>query len=69
MSLDNLRNKIEAFRAFDWAAEAKGIVERNEELIADLQAEQLSKGLNRKGELINPQYSSFTIEDKRGKQD
>ncbi|MCW3108482.1 MAG: hypothetical protein JWQ09_2988 [Segetibacter sp.] len=68
MALSNLKNKITAIRAFDWEAEAIGIVERHKEDIADLQAEQLAKGKNRKGEDINPQYSDYTIELKKQKQ-
>jgi hypothetical protein len=67
MPLNNLRNRITAFKAFDWASEARGIVERNGSVIVDLQAEQLAKGKNRKGEDINPGYSDYTIQLKKQK--
>ncbi len=68
MPLDNLRKQIAAIRDFDWSAEAEGIVERHKVYIADLQASQLARGKDSKGQdltLDGGGYAPFTIAKKQ----
>lgn len=65
--LDDLKNKIDALRSFNWGEEMEAVIKQNEEALADFQAEQLAKGINRLGQEILPEYRPFTIEQKRKK--
>jgi hypothetical protein len=65
--LDDLQNKINSLRQFDWGYEMEKVIHDNSEVIADLQAEQWAKGETAKGEEILPPYAPYTIEQKRQK--
>ncbi len=65
MALDNLRNITNALEQFDFEQELIHIVDANESTVVDLQAEQLSHGVNSAGQQINPPYAESTIEYKR----
>jgi hypothetical protein len=65
MALTELKNTIARLKAFDFHEELQTVVEENREVIADLQAEQLAKGVKSDGNEINPPYSPFTVEQKQ----
>jgi hypothetical protein len=63
--LTHITNKLEALRRFSFETEVVAIVEDNKDKLAVLQAQQLSQGVNSKGQQINPQYAPFTVAYKK----
>jgi hypothetical protein len=65
--LNHLENKIKALRSFSFEKEAKAIIETNKDKLADLQAQQLYRGvdINEQPLTLDGQgYSPFTVQEK-----
>lgn len=58
---------LENIEALDIPAICSGVLQDNEEVIADLNATQLSQGLRSDGSKITPEYAELTVMLKEGK--
>lgn len=65
--MEELANLIGKFKALDIEALARQVIEENRPLLEDFNAEQLQEGLMASGRDIVPEYSPFTIEEKKAK--
>lgn len=63
-SLLQIKQRFESLSLEQVAAD---VMEENSQLLADVQAEQMFKGIERSGELINPPYARRTVVIKREK--
>ena len=65
--LEDLQNKINVLRSFDWGHEMETVIKAHEDTLADMQAEQWAKGQAANGGEIFPAYAPYTVEQKQTK--